>query len=249
MVLYFSGTGNSKYVAKRLAGALDDECVNLFDRIKNNDYSEIVSEKPYIIVSPTYGWQIPHILRDWLSHSRLTGSSDIYFVMTCGGEIGNAERYLKKLCSEINMNFKGCAEIVMPENYVAMFAVPDRDEALKIVDRAEPVIDSVITEIAKGKTLGSKKTGIIDKVKSSVVNAAYYPLCLHSKKFFATDKCIGCGKCENACVLNNITLVNGRPVWQDNCTHCMACICTCPVEAIEYGSASKGKPRYICPKL
>ena len=93
MVLYFSGTGNSKYVAKRLAGALDDECVNLFDRIKNNDYSEIMSQKPYIIVSPTYGWQIPHILRDWLSHSRLTGSSDIYFAMTCGGEIVNSERY------------------------------------------------------------------------------------------------------------------------------------------------------------
>ena len=29
-----------------------------------------------------------------------------------------------------------------------------------------------------------------------------------------------------------------------NCTHCMACICYCPKEAIEYGKKSKGKPRY-----
>ena len=31
MILYFSGTGNSKYVAKRIADALGDEIVNLND--------------------------------------------------------------------------------------------------------------------------------------------------------------------------------------------------------------------------
>jgi epoxyqueuosine reductase QueG len=44
--------------------------------------------------------------------------------------------------------------------------------------------------------------------------------------------------------LNNIRLENGKPVWGKNCTHCMACICYCPKEAIEYGKKSKGKPRY-----
>ena len=46
------------------------------------------------------------------------------------------------------------------------------------------------------------------------------------------------------CPLNNIRLENGKPVWGKNCTHCMACICYCPKEAIEYGKKSKGKPRY-----
>ena len=46
------------------------------------------------------------------------------------------------------------------------------------------------------------------------------------------------------CPLNNIHLESGRPVWGKNCTHCMACICYCPKEAIEYGKKSKGKPRY-----
>ena len=44
--------------------------------------------------------------------------------------------------------------------------------------------------------------------------------------------------------LNNIRLENGKPVWGKHCTHCMACICYCPKEAIEYGKKSKGKPRY-----
>ena len=62
-------------------------------------------------------------------------------------------------------------------------------------------------------------------------------------------KCIGCGKCEKLCPMNNITLPNGRPVWGDNCTQCMACICYCPTEAIEYGKKSLGKPRYRFEKL
>ena len=57
-------------------------------------------------------------------------------------------------------------------------------------------------------------------------------------------RCIGCGKCEKLCPLNNITLQNARPVWGTNCTQCMACICYCPTRAIEYGKKSAGKPRY-----
>lgn len=40
------------------------------------------------------------------------------------------------------------------------------------------------------------------------------------------------------------SLQNGKPVWGQDCTHCMACICCCPAEAIEYGKMSLGKPRY-----
>ena len=37
MILYFSGTGNSKYIAKKIAAALGDEIVDLNDRIKRAD--------------------------------------------------------------------------------------------------------------------------------------------------------------------------------------------------------------------
>ena len=65
-----------------------------------------------------------------------------------------------------------------------------------------------------------------------------------AEAFRATDACIGCGRCVELCPLNNIQLENSKPVWGKNCTHCMACICYCPKEAIEYGKKSKGKPRY-----
>ena len=53
---------------------------------------------------------------------------------------------------------------------------------------------------------------------------------------FRTDAaCVGCGQCVKNCPLNNITLKDRKPVWGKQCTHCMACICYCPTEAIEYG--------------
>ncbi|MDE6659951.1 MAG: EFR1 family ferrodoxin, partial [Eubacterium sp.] len=190
----------------------------------------------------------PHILRDWLNHTSLLGSKDIYFVMNCGSDIGNSEKYIKKICKAKNMIFKGCAEIVMPENYIAMFDAPKEDEALKIIDEADPVIEKIANQILNNENLDEKKISISDKFKSSIVNAVFYSVFLHSKKFTVSDACISCGKCEKLCVLNNIKLIDGKPKWEDNCTHCMACICNCPIGAIEYGNASKGKPRYHCPK-
>ena len=57
-------------------------------------------------------------------------------------------------------------------------------------------------------------------------------------------KCVGCGKCAQLCPLNNVHLENSRPQWGDHCTHCMACISICPVQAIEYGKGTEGKNRY-----
>ena len=59
----------------------------------------------------------------------------------------------------------------------------------------------------------------------------------------------GRGGCVKRCPMNNIALKNGKPVWGESCTHCMACICYCPTEAIEYGKKSVGKPRYHFKKL
>ena len=44
--------------------------------------------------------------------------------------------------------------------------------------------------------------------------------------------------------LNNIVLKDNKPVWGNNCTHCMACIGNCPTQAIEYGTITQDKERY-----
>ena len=199
-------------------------------------------------MAPTYAWRIPHILEKWLENARLTGSKDIYFVMSCGGSIGNAGKYLKSLCSNMNMNYLGCLAIVMPENYIALFGTPTQNEALKIIEKADIEIDKAVSCLMNGKKIPEPKLTMKDKWNSGIVNDLFYPLFVHAKKFYATDKCISCGLCENVCPLNNVKLIHGKPNWGKKCTHCMACICRCPKEAIEYGNHSKGLPRYTCPK-
>lgn len=246
MILYFTGTGNSQYAADFIGNKIGDEIVCLFDKIKNCDYSPIESAKPFVVVAPTYCWQIPHILRDWLERTPLVGSDKIYFVMTCGGDIGNAEKYLKLLCSKIGKEYMGCAEILMPENYIALFGTPTDDEARAIIAEAETPLQKACDIITAGGKFDAVKVSLMGKLNSGIVNDLFYPLFVRDKKFTVSDECIGCGICEKQCVLNNIKLVDKKPTWNGNCTHCMACISYCPKEAIEYGEHSKGLVRYKC---
>ena len=54
MILYFTGTGNSEYAAKKLAAALGEETMPLMERIRHNDTSPLESETPWIVCTPTY---------------------------------------------------------------------------------------------------------------------------------------------------------------------------------------------------
>ena len=81
MILYFSGTGNSKFVAQRIADALGDEIVNLNDRIKSGDTSPVETGGRVIIVTPTYAWRIPRVVRDWLLKTELRGAKQAWFDM------------------------------------------------------------------------------------------------------------------------------------------------------------------------
>ena len=248
MILYFSGTGNSAYAAKRIAKETGDAAVDLFEKIRDHDVSDMYSEGPWVIVVPTYGWRIPRIVQKWIEDTDFKGSDKMYFVMTCGGSIGNAGKYLEKLCGKKKLAYEGCMGITMPENYLAMFTTPDEEEALRIIDRAESVIGRAALHIKHGQRFPKQEITFKDKLSSGIVNDVYYPLFVRAKKFYTTDRCISCGKCVSFCPLANVRLENGRPVWGDHCTHCMACICRCPKEAIEYGKHSRGLPRYTCKK-
>lgn len=249
MILYFTGTGNSAYVAKRLAKGINDEAMDLFIKLKTHDYTTMHSDKPWVIVAPTYAWRIPRILHAWLQKTCLEGSKTLYFVMTCGGNIGDAGKYLVKLCNQKQMKYAGCASIIMPENYIAMFSTPSQEEARSIIQAAQKPIDATIRSIKHAEMIAHSPITLKDKLNSSIVNDMFYPMFVHAKKFHVSDSCISCEKCVNVCPLENIQMKNGKPLWGKDCTHCMACICRCPSEAIEYGEHSKGQPRYSCPNV
>ena len=247
MILYFTGTGNSCYCAQMLSEQLGDTCRDIFDDLRSGAAAELTSQRPWIFVAPTYSWRLPRVFADWVRRSRFSGSREAYFVMTCGSDVGNAAPYNQALCREKGFHYCGTLPVVMPENYVAMFPVPGREEAEQIIAAARPVVEQGARWIREEKDFPPLSAGVKDRLKSGIVNHLFYPVCVKASPFFAADPCMSCGKCEAVCPLQNIRLEEGRPVWGSRCTHCMACICSCPAEAIEYGKASRGKPRYQCP--
>ena len=244
MIVYYTGTGNSRYVAQRFAAALGDDLITANECIRNDTPADLHSDRPWVFVSPTYGWQIPHIFADFLRRGRFTGSRKAYFVMTCGSEIGNADKYNRELCAEKGLSCMGTAQIVMPENYIAMFSAPQADEARQIVAQAKPDIDRAIAAIQAGECFAPTRNNLYDRFMSGPVNPIFYKFFVKANAFTASGACIGCGQCAKRCPMNNVTLKDGKPVWGKACTHCMACICYCPVSAIEYGKKSVGQPRY-----
>ena len=244
MILYFSGTGNSRHAAQRMADALGDTLLSLNDRIRSGDTSPVETGERLVIVTPTYAWRIPRLVRDWLLRTELTGAKQAWFVMTCGSEIGRANHYNRQLCVEKGLTCMGTAQLVMPENYIAMFGVPQAEEARRIVARAEPDIDRAIAAIQANQPFAPTRNNLYDRFMSGPVNPIFYSCFVKASAFTAGDACTGCGQCVRRCPTNNIVLREGKPVWGKDCTHCMACICYCPAKAIEYGKKSLGKPRY-----
>lgn len=247
MILYFSGTGNSRYCARLLAEYLQDDCVDAFHYIRDGIAGEFSSQKPWVFVCPTYCWQIPRAFAGFLRSARLSGSRDAYFVMTCGGEVGNAPAANRALCEEMGLVCHGTFSVVMPDNYIVLFPAPTEEETKKLLAAAPAVLRSCADRILAGKDATEHTPGFADKLKSGVVNTLFYRFNMQPKKFTVSDACVSCGKCEKVCPLGNIRMENGRPVWGEHCTHCMACISGCPAEAIEYGKSTRGKARYQCP--
>lgn len=247
LIFYFSGTGNSRYAARLIAGETDDHAVSMGDVIKSGGVKTYHSEKPLVFVCPTYAWRIPRVVEQFIQKSRFEGSRLAYFVLTCGGHAGNAARYAAKLSAAKSWTFMGLNAVVMPENYIALFEVPDKAQSEMILKNAVPKILDIAGRIRDGKVLAPDRVTPAGRFLSAAVNPLFYPVIVSARGFYATDACTGCGRCAALCPLNNVTLDKSRPVWGKRCTHCMACICACPAEAIEYKNASKGKPRYYLP--
>lgn len=246
MVVFFSGTGNSRLCAHVIAKALGDEVVDSFPYLRDRREAQLHSEKPWVFVSPIHAWLLPAAFAEFLDESRFTGCRDAYFVITCGSEIGAVERGLKGLCREMGLNFRGVMPIPMPNNYMLFSALETPAEAEAIIAAARPKMAEAARLIALGPPFPAQKTGLADALKSAAVGPLFARFATSAEPFFVKENCIGCGKCAELCPMRNIRLTEGKPEWDDHCMQCLACINVCPVEAIEYGKKTAGRGRYYC---
>ena len=250
MILYFSATGNTEFVAKELAKRLNDECVNLLERFKTNDHSTLYSEKPFIICAPVYVCEMPRFMSKYLKEQIFSGSKDVYFIFTSGGYCGISGVLAKSIFKKKKMTYHGHAELRMPRNYIANDAYPllSRPEVEERILESYKRLDGIAADIQAGKRLTARHVFLFETLITVPFNPVWCKLKLTAKDFYTTDDCTGCGKCFKVCPLNNIAIKHKKPVWGDQCTHCMACIANCPKRAIEYGNITQGKDAYVFKK-
>ena len=250
MVLYFSATGNTEHVARKCAEATGDECLDLLLKIQTKDYSEIKSEKPFVICSPIYVCEMPNFLQDFLKKVSFSGSREFYFIFTSGGYSGCASVLAKSFCRKHHFVYKGSADVFMPRNYIAntIYPMQDSDTIKDVLIKAEKNLPDIFEVIKNGGLLKSRHVFLFETLSIVPVAIFWIRFKMGARDFYAKDSCIACGKCSKVCPFNNVTITDGRPVWGNKCTHCMACIANCPKESIEYGSITAGKERYLFKK-
>lgn len=249
MIFYFSGTGNSQFIAEVICEELEDEIISINEKMKNKTIDTFYSNKPYVFVVPTHAYRVPRIVQKYIQAIILKGSQDIYFVLTCGGSVGNAHVYAKQLAKDKDMNFKGLASIQMPENYIALFHAPTDEKAKIIIQKGEKQAKNISQYIINHQDFPKRRSTVLGWVLSTVSNPLFYRWIVKDKGMKVTNQCIGCHQCANLCPVNNIDMIRNRPVFQHHCIHCMACICSCPTEAIVYKNRTQNKNHYLLQKV
>lgn len=252
MIFWFSGTGNTAYVARELGRMLSTETYSLVSA----DLSQIdfASNDNIGLVFPVYSWGVPPIVLRFVDRlvesagDRLSGKA-IWTVMTCGDETARAPEMLRRKLRSYNLDLAGGWSVVMPNNYVLLpgFDVDDDATERRKLGDAPARIKSIASKIGAEVWEEDYVRGSMARLKTAVVYPLFKRWGVFTSRWHATDECVSCGRCASACPVGNIEMRDGRPVWGRDCTSCVACYHVCPKHAVEYGRATLRKGQYVCP--
>ena len=253
MIFYFSGTGNSEWIAKEIAKKQNEE-IRFIPQIiqKKEIYYRAAENEKIGFVFPIYSWGPPKIVLNFIKHLTLefSASNYFFFVCTCGDDIGLSKKVFVKALSTKGITCNSGFSVIMPNNYILMkgFNVdPKNLEEKKLkesVDRVRYINDCLNKRVTG---LFECKKGYFPFFKTHIIGLLFNKYQISDKAFFTTNSCNGCKLCEKICPVGNIK-VNKKPEWKHNCTLCLACIHKCPQTAIQYGKETSKKGRYYFEK-
>lgn len=253
MIYFFSGTGNSRYVAEQLSLQILEKCRMITDV---NPAYENVNGDSIGFVFPVYSWGVAPMMVEFvrqLPESFWTQVKikqlPVWCVMTCGDEVALAPEMFAKLLSRYNVILESVWSVIMPNNYVIL---PGFDVDSKEIEQNKLMEAKRRTqEISRDIIQHSRKIDVIRGSLAWIKTKMIYPLfCrwgISSKKWYATTACVGCGLCEKVCPLHNINIIDRLPEWGDSCCSCLACYHICPRHAVAYGKQTFKKGQYFNP--
>ena len=118
MIIYFSGTGNSRYVAKQLAALTGDTLLDASEYIRTKTGITLTDTKPFVFVAPVYVAAPALDFMEFLKKSHFEGNRKAYFLMTCAGAMGASPAYCRESAEELGMEYMGTASLILPQPIV-----------------------------------------------------------------------------------------------------------------------------------
>ena len=250
MIFVFSGTGNSLAVAQLLAKKLNDRIVPVMDALDASEIIALAEGESLGFVFPVYSWGPPAVVMQLLAEVKmLSKPSYLYFVCTCGDDIGKTADVFKEAVERRNWTCNAGFSVTMPNTYVCLpgFDVDRSDLAQRKLAHATVRVMSIAQRLEDREHVFDCHEGGFPRLKTYGIRPLFNRFLMDPKPFHSTDACVSCGKCIQVCPKKNIKWKNGRPSWGTDCTMCMACYHHCPKHAVEYGKKTKGKGQYTYP--
>jgi len=254
MIFYFSGTGNTKWVAEQLAQSTGEELRYIPDELRKGELKYTLQEGERLgFCFPTHGWQPPRIVRDFIRKSTFSShpssllhhpSTFVYAVTTCGDNMGHAMRILNKELKQKGLHTHATFAVVMPESNVCFsflhLDTPEREQ--KKIAEAKVKVDHICEVVKNRQNAEELVKGAIPYTYTYVIGGYYNKHLITDKHFWVDEEaCIKCGLCAKLCPVDDIEGLPPRWKHDGSCTNCLACYHHCPKHAIHWGTMKRGQ--------
>ncbi len=248
-IFYFSGTGNSLYLAKQMKREISNiESIEIISiQRAMNTYIDWNDIDVIGIFSPVYKAGLPNIVEQFCN--RIPNNKYIFAVINYAIVPGSSVGVLQKLFKERNSKLDLAFTIRMPNNYIMLSGSPNENSQKRLLDRGSKKIKKISIYINNRKSKIRRFHNPFNFI-FSLFNRVYKKESASlDRHFWVDEKCNGCGVCEDICLIKNIMIRNDRPMWNHNCEQCLSCLQWCPKKSIQYGKVTKNRERYKNPYI
>lgn len=251
MIAYFSGTGNTEWVARKLSTLVcDAQLVNM----AHDNHVDWQDVQILGILFPVHAWGIPSLVKRFITSIPQNHVIPyLYMVCTCGDDIGETLALFNGLMEDRGQSCSLACSVQMPNTYVNLPSF-DVDPILlqkEKVRRAEDRLKVIAQRICQKEKVVDVVKGDFPKLKSGPFRSLFRRFLVKDSYFHFTTDCVGCGHCEGICPVGNIQIKDKHPLWlgNGNCMTCMACYHSCPKHAIRFGKFTDDKGQYLFKNL